>query len=566
MKTLFCLLFFLGMIPLAAIAENEEIERLLLKLDSLIAQKEIIEKEKELRISQLRLQKTTVSSLEEEYWLNKKFYDEYYAYDADSALYYINCNLQIAKKEGWKERVLNWKIKKVHLLTATGLLKEATDELRTIPEGSLSSVLKVEYYGEMIYLYSHLGQYIGENVDSQQEYYNKEALYKDSICLIITPEHPLYLWYMGGGVRGTDKALEVKNKLLKEVTQSKLNTYRDALNSYVLAHLYLDNGDNVSYMKYIIYSAMADIRTANRDIASLEELTKDLFAKGDIDRAYTYGNYCLQMGQAYHNRIRVADILSILDEIHKAYQKRNLEQQVRLSNYLIMVSILSVILFISVLYIYRQMRHLSESRQKLNDANSSLNKHINQLSETHHKMEEMNKQLQLLNEEQAVMNDQLRESNYIAEEYIAYAFSICSTYISKLDEFRKTINRKMKTGQSEEVKQITEASIVKKELKEFYHSFDSVFLRIYPDFVCDFNNLLRPEEQIVMKEGELLNTDLRIYALVRLGINDSVKIAEFLHYSPQTVYNNRLKMRSRARVPKEEFVEYVKSLGKVQHS
>lgn len=98
MKTLFCLLFFLGMIPLAAIAENEEIERLLLKLDSLIAQKEIIEKEKELRISQLRLQKTTVSSLEEEYWLNKKFYDEYYAYDADSALYYINCNLQIAKK------------------------------------------------------------------------------------------------------------------------------------------------------------------------------------------------------------------------------------------------------------------------------------------------------------------------------------------------------------------------------------------------------------------------------------------------------------------------------------
>lgn len=191
------------------------------------------------------------------------------------------------------------------------------------------------------------------------------------------------------------------------------------------------------------------------------------------------------MGQAYHNRIRVADILSILDEIHKAYQKRNQEQQGRLSRYLIMMSILSVILLVAVLYIYRQMRRLSESRQKLNDANNSLNKHIVQLSETHHKMEEMNKQLQLLNKEQAVMNDQLRESNYIAEEYIAYAFSLCSTYISKLDEFRKTINRKIKTGQSEEVKQITEASVVKKELKEFYHSFDSVFLRIYPDFVHD---------------------------------------------------------------------------------
>lgn len=566
MKNLFSLLFLFVVLPLTAAPENEEIEKLLLKLDSLIAQKEIIEKEKELRISQLRLQKATVSSLEEEYWLNKKFYDEYYAYDTDSALYYISCNLRIAQERGWKERILKWRIRKSHLLTATGLLKEAADELRTIPENDLSSTLKIEYYGEMIYLYSHLGQYIGDNITSQQEYYDKEKLYNDSICMVITPEHPLYLWYMGGSARGTDKALEMRTKLLKEVTQSKLDTYRDALNSYVLAHLYLDEGDKTSYLKYIIYSAMADIRTANKDIASLEELVKDLFAKGDIDRAYTYGNYCLQMGQAYHNRIRVADILSILDEIHKAYQKRNQEQQDHLSRYLIMVSILSVILLVAVLYIYRQMRRLSESRQKLNDANNSLNKHIVQLSETHHKMEEMNKQLQLLNKEQAVMNDQLRESNYIAEEYIAYAFSLCSTYISKLDEFRKTINRKIKTGQSEEVKQITEASVVKKELKEFYHSFDSVFLRIYPDFVHDFNNLLRPEEQIVMKEGELLNTDLRIYALVRLGINDSVKIAEFLHYSPQTVYNNRLKMRSRAKVPKEEFVEHVKSLGKVQHS
>lgn len=566
MKNLFSLLFLFVVLPLTAAPENEEIEKLLLKLDSLIVQKEIIEKEKELRISQLRLQKTTVSSLEEEYWLNKKFYDEYYAYDTDSALYYISCNLRIAQERGWKERILKWRIRKSHLLTATGLLKEAADELRTIPENDLSSTLKIEYYGEMIYLYSHLGQYIGDNITSQQEYYDKEKLYKDSICMVITPEHPLYLWYMGGSARGTDKALEMRTKLLKEVTQSKLDTYRDALNSYVLAHLYLDEGDKTSYLKYIIYSAMADIRTANKDIASLEELVKDLFAKGDIDRAYTYGNYCLQMGQAYHNRIRVADILSILDEIHKAYQKRNQEQQGRLSRYLIMMSILSVILLVAVLYIYRQMRRLSESRQKLNDANNSLNKHIVQLSETHHKMEEMNKQLQLLNKEQAVMNDQLRESNYIAEEYIAYAFSLCSAYISKLDEFRKTINRKIKTGQSEEVKQITEASVVKKELKEFYHSFDSVFLRIYPDFVHDFNNLLRPEEQIVMKEGELLNTDLRIYALVRLGINDSVKIAEFLHYSPQTVYNNRLKMRSRAKVPKEEFVEHVKSLGKVQHS
>lgn len=564
MKHFFSLLFLFTVTSFASATENKEIEMLLLRLDSLIAQKKIIERGKEHQISQLRLQKSTISSQEEEYWLNKKLYDEYYAYDADSALFYIASNLKIAESMSWKERIWEWRIKKSHLLTATGLLKEAADELQGISGKDLPTALRIEYYGEMIYLYSHFGQYIGNNIGNRQEYYDKEAVYQDSICMMISPESPLYLWYKGGDARGTEKAAAIKKELVNDIAASKLNTYRDALNSYLLAHLYLDAGDNTSYLKYIICSAMADVRTANRDIASLQELAKNLFAMGDIDRAYTYGNYCLQMGQAYHNRIRVADILSLLDKIHKAYQERNLVQQGRLSNYLIMVSILSVILLVSVLYIYRQVKHLSLSRQKLNSANSLLNEHIRQLSETHLKMEEMNSKLQVLNEEQRVMNNQLRESNYIKEEYIAYAFSICSTYISKLDEFRKNINRKIKTGQSEEIKQLTESSIVKNELREFYHSFDTVFLHVYPDFVHDFNNLLRPEERIVMKEGELLNTDLRIYALVRLGINDSVKIADFLHCSPQTVYNNRLKMRNRAIIPKEEFAERVQSLGKVQ--
>ena len=136
-------------------------------------------------------------------------------------------------------------------------------------------------------------------------------------------------------------------------------------------------------------------------------------------------------------------------------------------------------------------------------------------------------------------------------------FTICSTYISKLDDFRKNVNRKLKTGQTHELQRMTETSIVKNELKEFYNNFDAIFLHVYPDFVNDFNALLRPEERVVLKEGELLNTDLRIYALVRLGINDSMKIAAFLHCSPQTVYNNRMKMRNRAIIPKESFAETV---------
>ena len=141
-------------------------------------------------------------------------------------------------------------------------------------------------------------------------------------------------------------------------------------------------------------------------------------------------------------------------------------------------------------------------------------------------------------------------------------FAICSNYISKLEEYRKDINRKAKAKMLPEILAMTEKqTMVQDELKEFYQNFDAIFLHLYPNFINDFNNLLAPEERIEPRKGELLNTDLRIYALVRLGITDSVKISEFLHCSPQTVYNNRLKVRNKAIVPKEHFVEAIRNLG-----
>lgn len=143
-------------------------------------------------------------------------------------------------------------------------------------------------------------------------------------------------------------------------------------------------------------------------------------------------------------------------------------------------------------------------------------------------------------------------------------FTLCNSYIRKLDDFRVLVSRKLKVGQVDEVRRLTASTqMVEDETKAFLHEFDSFFLSLYPDFVDDFNKLLRPEEQIVLDDGEQLNTVLRIYALVRLGITDSVKIASFLHCSPQTVYNNRMKTRNKSILPKDDFVGAVQTLGKV---
>lgn len=544
---------------------SDNIEKMLQSLDSLVVEKETFVVAKEKRIEELRKMEKKVQTEEEQYWMNKLFYEEYMVYDSDSALSYIHKNLDIAQRLNNPQWVAQWKIEQSFISSATGFLKEGLDLLNEIKVENLSSYAKTDYYGQMMYLYSHYGQYSGEN-SSQTALYNiQEKSYRDSVYFHIPGDHPLYLWYRGWQSKGTPQAAEVRDQLSHVLATSKFNSRPDAMNSYILAQLYKEENKEEEFLRYLILSSMADIRSANHDIASLEELGKILYEKGEIDRGYSYLNYCLSCAQLYKNRIRMIGISSALDAIHKTYEQRNKKQEADLRRYLLIVSMLSLVLLAAIFFIALQMKRLKDSRKKLNVANQALNNHVDELELAHVQLAEANNQLQSLNGQLLEANNKLTESNYVKEEYIGYVFNICSSYISKLDEYRKNINRKIKAGMVEEVKKMTDASsLASNELKEFYANFDAIFLHIYPDFVSDFNALLQPDKQIIPKEGELLNTELRIYALVRLGISDSVKIAEFLHCSAQTVYNNRLKTRSKAIVPRENFAEIVKSLGKIE--
>ena len=547
-------------------AQTSSLDRLLLSLDTILIHSEDYAKEKEMKIKQLRMRKVP-SNLEEKFWFNKMFYDEYYVYNADTAMVYVVDNIRIAQQLNKSEWEQEWRLNRVFLLVATGLLYEAETELKQIDENRLPSDLRLQYYDRKIYLYSHLSQYVGKP-EYAKIYYEDEIKLKEEAQKMVNTGNPFYYWFKAMFYRDFPDSMEydtLKTQLKAIVEHSSLNTRMDAMNSYVLARMYMNEGDEDNYMRYLIYSSIADVRICNRDIASMEELSSLLYKRNDIDRGYTYINYCLQMALKYPNRVRVVGISTVLDKLHQAYQERNILQEKRLKNFLYTVSILSVVLLVAVCLIYIQFRKLAKSKAQQHETNKLLNSHVEELSEAYKMLANVNEELSRVNEQLKSTNNQLLEANYVKEEYIGYVFSICSSYISKLEEYRKNVNRKLKTGQVEELKSWSAStSIVQSELKEFYHSFDAIFLHVYPDFVDDFNALLRPEERVVLKDGELLNTELRIYALVRLGINDSVKIAEFLHCSPQTVYNNRLRTRNKAVIPKENFAEVVRSLGKMQ--
>lgn len=549
-------------------SQSYSIDILLQKLDSLITIKDEFVKTKETRIQELREKQTSSLKKDEKIWLNKMFYDEFYVYRADSAMNYVEDNILLSKELGNKELEQEWLLNKVFLLSATGLLRESEQAIEEVQVDCLTDELKFEYYDRIIYLYSHLGQYIGSRPKIVNSYYEKEAEFKRKALKYLKENNQYYYSFMGSlhvNYPRDETGNNIKKELIKVVESSALSTRIDAINAYVLARMFYYENDEKNYMRYLIYSAMADVKICNHDIASLEELANILYLHGDIDRGYTYINYCLNCALLYPNRVRVVNISSVMDKLHKAYQERNIIQESRLRTFLYTISFLSIILLTALFLIYIQFRKLSKSRELLNKNNQLLNQHVEELSHAKEMLDKVNKELNDINSRLKDTNNKLLESNYVKEEYIGYVFSICSNYISKLEEYRKNISRKLKAGQVDEVKTLTSSTtVVQSELKEFYNSFDAIFLHVYPDFVDDFNSLLRPEEKVILKDGELLNTELRIYALVRLGINDSVKIAEFLHCSPQTVYNNRLKTRNKAIIPKEEFADTVRSLGKMQ--
>ena len=541
----------------------EENRKLLHSLDSLLEQQDLFVRVKEERIKQLKMQYSRVKDVKELYAMNRMVYLEYRVYDADSALHYINKNIQLAQQTNNRTWEVVSLLEQSFVLTSSGLLTEALKAVSDIQPEELPQNLRSEYFGRLCTLYSRLRDYSSENSQLSEHYNNLQKTFRDSVYLTATPDELRYWNCRAWLYMGTPEIEPVK-QAFEENKQTLSNDSRKySIATYNLSAIYRSENNESKYLENLILSAMADIRSVNGDIGSLQEIAEYLFKHGEIDRAYNYILYCSQKAMLFHNRVRIVKMSHLQNQIYKAYQEQSRTQQKRLQASLIAVSFLFLVLIGAFLFIRKQMRRLKEANLKLDSTNQKLSVNMDALSTAHQRLEEVNMQLKDLNTQLQEVNDQLRESNYVKEEYIGYVFNICSTYISKLEEFRKNINRKLKVGQIEDVKAMTDSSATaSNELKEFYQNFDTIFLHLYPDFVDDFNALLLPEERIELKEGELLNTELRIHALIRLGITDSVKIADFLHCSAQTVYNNRLRTRNKSIIPKEDFINAVKKLGK----
>lgn len=371
----------------------EENRKLLHSLDSLLEQQDLFVRVKEERIKQLKMQYSRVKDVKELYAMNRMVYLEYRVYDADSALHYINKNIQLAQQTNNRTWEVVSLLEQSFVLTSSGLLTEALKAVSDIQPEELPQNLRSEYFGRLCTLYSRLRDYSSENSQLSEHYNNLQKAFRDSVYLTATPDELRYWNCRAWLYMGTPEIEPVK-QAFEENKQTLSNDSRKySIATYNLSAIYRSENNESKYLENLILSAMADIRSVNGDIGSLQEIAEYLFKHGEIDRAYNYILYCSQKAMLFHNRVRIVKMSHLQNQIYKAYQEQSRTQQKRLQASLIAVSFLFLVLIGAFLFIRKQMRRLKEANLKLDSTNQKLSVNMDALSTAHQRLEEVNIQL-----------------------------------------------------------------------------------------------------------------------------------------------------------------------------
>ena len=529
-------------------ADSSRADSLLLKLDQAIKERPIYMEQKELKLVELKRQLHRQIPDEERFAILGTLLDEYRSFNTDSALHMAEEREQIAIRLGNREYIDNARMNKADVLGMTGMYKEVMDLMRNIHIDRLPVDIHPYYYHIYRTVYGLMADY-AVTAYEKKLYTELTDKYRDSLLLVNKDNLLIHTLIQSDqyNVRNEyDKAI----RLLTDYLALQKDYEHDvAICAYTLSESYRLKGDKEKEKEYLIVSAMADMKTAVREYISLRKLAVLLYQEGDIERAYSYVKICMEDAAACNARLRKLEILEIFPIINDAYQQKTEKQQEQMKWALVSISLLSLFLLLAIFYVYKQMKKVAAARREVIDANKRL--------------KELNDELHLSNAQLKEANHSIAENSYLKEEYIGRYMDQCSVYLEKMDNYRRSLGKIAATGNVEELyKNIKSSKFIEGELKEFYTNFDNTFLQLFPTFVEDFNALLADDEQISLKAGERMNTELRIFALIRLVITDSVKIAQFLRYSVTTIYNYRTKVRNKAAGDRDLLEQEVMTIGK----
>jgi len=504
---------------------------LLDELNKAIEQAPAIDLKKQSAITAIKQKLEESSDMLSKYNTCLQLYEEYKTFKYDSAYQYAATLQELALQLNDPSRIGQAKLKIGFSLVSAGLFKEAADSLSRISIIELPDSLKMEYYQVMGRFYYDLADF-GNDSYHTPGYVQKGNSCLDSALHFFKPGSFPFNYFSGlKDIRSGDNlsALGVYRRLMEDPL---LTNHEIALTASTLSDIYIQKGDNDTAILLLIKAAIADIYSSTKETAAAFNLSNLLYKKGDVKNA----SLCIQLAisdatfyGARQRKVKVSDILPLIEGEKLSLVEK---QKKTLITYLVIVTLLLVGVVVLIIIVLRQVKKL-EAAKKL-------------ITEAHLRDQEINHRL-------SEVNNRLSEANKIKEEYIGYFFNVNSEFFDKIERFKKSLEQKVSDRKLDEIKFLVNNINLRMEKEYLLQNFDRVFLKLFPNFVAEFNAFFTPEDQIGLKEGELLNTDLRIFALIRMGIHDNEKIARILQYSVNTINTYKTKIKNRSFVSNEEF-------------
>jgi hypothetical protein len=528
--------FFVCLIFITAAADaHTRQDSVMRELDALLKKKEEFVRAKEQRIVQY---KAMLPHSRDQFTIFYKIYEQYKSFIYDSGFVYARKMQHEAYRNKDTVRIAMAKVKLAFVLLSSGMFNEALDSLNTIRARGLPDSLQAEYFSVLARTYYDLADFNRDQYYEAQ-YRTRGNLYIDSAIRLSVPGTVPYLARMALKNVKVNRWDEARAVLEEQMGKHVLADPDLAVAASTMGYIYMREGETRRAKHYLALAAMGDIRASTKETLAILTLAEVLYKEGEVKQAYLYVKQAMDDANFYGARHRKVQVASIFPKI-EGDELNTVERQRRLVFlYAAAVTVLTLIIIVFAVIIFKQFKRLQVAKAAITEANGNL--------------QEANARLVMVNGQLMEVNHKLIEANKIKEEYIGYYFNINTEYLEKIEAFRRSIDNKLMARKFDDIRQVVNNINIKKEREDLYFSFDKLFLKLFPDFVTIFNNYFKEEDRIVLKEGQLLNTELRIFALIRMGIHDTEKIAKILDYSINTIYNYKARIKNKSILPNEEF-------------
>lgn len=527
MKRLFALALLL--LPCGLPAQHRS-DALLGQLEQLIGQRDRFAAVKEQRLSLIKHRLTGAATDSERFSIYLNLYKEYRSYCYDSAFCYIERAKDVARRLGSGAMLASCRVEQSFVFISAGLFKEAIDTLDCIDRRSLPDSLLLSYYGVASRAYSDMADYAKGGVLAERYLAQSSALL--SRALALSPRGSFERWLNEGVLLVRHERWGDARRLFEgSIARGHLSHQQMGVAASYLSYVYLRLGDTVRQKEWLVRAAMADVKGSTHETVALRDLALLLFRQGDIERAYRFITVAMDDARLYNARQRKVELAAIVPIIEGERMAMVEQQRRSLMWFSMALGLLALVVVAFAVVIYQQLRRIRRVKTILQDTNLQLGS----------------------------INKSLEEANRIKNEYIGFFFSTNSEYIARMEAFQKSIHRKIVSRQLDDLSSILKSSDLKKERELLFRRFDSIFLKLFPSFVEEFNALFDVADRVEPKAGEL-SPEMRIFALMRLGIRDNEKIARFLNYSMTTIYTYKTKAKAKS-IDRDGFEERIMRIG-----